>query len=607
MMETGDTPAVLLRAGEIELDLHREIVRFKGQDTGLRGRNYEVLLLLMQRAPDLVTKDEILDTVWKNIPVTEGVIPTALKTIRKEIGDTGRQSTYIETRYGRGYRFTMPVTGGEAVPTVGGSETRSLLHLTRLRSRPLLAGGVALIAGAFAIAVYLASDGRRQNEPLLQTRIDPAFTGLEAPLHAEMLSRGLLDAAAAPRRFDLHIGHSDQDGGAAVLTLTQAVTGEALDVRSIPLAGLGTEQLARRIAIENSNILRCADLLAEEARRVMRESARLFPELVRLCRALMISGNLQDPVRITRRMLEQASDSPFLMSLHALVITTQPNRYFFGRTVGEAQRIREEATSLAEQAREAQPESDFVRSAYILSQLDTEAPLQQLNALSGIPVESWAGFYATAQTAVVLRQVGRINEARFLSWELESRWPAIPQNVIGHAILAATANNWTESRDILAGYLSLYPESVQVSRLMMSLSAFYGSDGERDALVAEPSLPADIRTCFDVPASLTPDAAHIDRISNACRALDVSVSARQLARIGETSAALDILEGFDPSSPGIAIIFYYPELAAVRETERFSVIAEAFGLLDYWRESGALPDFCYQQIDAPVCMRAVFE
>lgn len=606
-MEAGVTPAALLRAGEIELDRRREIVRFKGQETSLRGRNYEVLLLLMQRAPDLVTKDEILDTVWTDIPVTEGVIPTALKSIREAIGDTGRKSTYIETRYGRGYRFSLPVTAEEAAPSEADGEARGILRRIRLRSRPLLAGGVALIAGAFAFAAYLASDGRRQNEPLLQTRIDPAFTGLEAPLHSEMLSRGLLDAAASPRRFDLHIGHSDEEGGAAILTLTLAATGEALDVRSIPVAGLGTEQLARRIAVENSNILRCADLLAGEARQAMAESGRLFPELVRLCRALMISDNLQDPVRITRRMLEQASDTPFLMSLHALVTMTQPNRYFFGRPVGEVQRIREEAASLAAQAQEALPESDFVRSAHILSQLDREAPLQQLDALSGIPVESWAGFYATAQTAVIMRQVGRINDARFLAREVESRWPAIPQHVMVHAILAATADRWAESRVRLNGYLSLYAESVQVSSLMLILSAFYGSDAERNAAMTDPSLSDDVRTCLDVPDTLTPDAAMIARIIHACRALDVSIAARQLARIGETSAALDILEELDPMAAGIAVIFYYPEFAAVRETDRFSAIAETFGLLDYWRESGELPDFCYQQIDAPICMRAVFE
>jgi len=75
----------------------------------LPNRTLDLLTLLLERAPALVGKDEILSTVWPDAVVEEGNIAFHVAALRKALDTTG-QSSCIETVRGRGYRFVTPVT-----------------------------------------------------------------------------------------------------------------------------------------------------------------------------------------------------------------------------------------------------------------------------------------------------------------------------------------------------------------------------------------------------------------------------------------------------------------------------------------------------------------
>ena len=75
----------------------------------LPNKTLELLALLLQRAPGLVSKDEILATVWPDTLVEEGNIAFHIAMLRKTLGQSGDKSC-IETVRGRGYRFIAPVT-----------------------------------------------------------------------------------------------------------------------------------------------------------------------------------------------------------------------------------------------------------------------------------------------------------------------------------------------------------------------------------------------------------------------------------------------------------------------------------------------------------------
>lgn len=76
-----------------------------GQALALRPKAFAVLELLARRAGDLVTKDELLDTVWGRRFITEGVIKAVVAELRSVLGDDPKAPQWIETVPRRGYRF----------------------------------------------------------------------------------------------------------------------------------------------------------------------------------------------------------------------------------------------------------------------------------------------------------------------------------------------------------------------------------------------------------------------------------------------------------------------------------------------------------------------
>ena len=87
-----------------------------GDPVSLPNRTLDLLAMLLDRAPSLVTKDEILAHVWRGSVVEEGNIAFHIAMLRKTL-DTGEPSC-IETVRGRGYRFAAPVTRHEPVAVV---------------------------------------------------------------------------------------------------------------------------------------------------------------------------------------------------------------------------------------------------------------------------------------------------------------------------------------------------------------------------------------------------------------------------------------------------------------------------------------------------------
>ena len=71
----------------------------------LNRKAYAVLHFLAQRPGRLVTKDELLDGVWPETHVAEGVLKVAVAEIRKALNDVSRSPRFIETAHRRGYRF----------------------------------------------------------------------------------------------------------------------------------------------------------------------------------------------------------------------------------------------------------------------------------------------------------------------------------------------------------------------------------------------------------------------------------------------------------------------------------------------------------------------
>jgi DNA-binding winged helix-turn-helix (wHTH) protein len=76
----------------------------------LNPKAFEVLRVLVEHPDQLVLKDQLLDAVWPDTHVADGVLKVCMAEIRKALGDSATTPRFIETVHRRGYRFVAKVT-----------------------------------------------------------------------------------------------------------------------------------------------------------------------------------------------------------------------------------------------------------------------------------------------------------------------------------------------------------------------------------------------------------------------------------------------------------------------------------------------------------------
>ena len=94
------------RFGRCELNPATRQVLVDGTPAALGGRAFDVLLALVERPQQLVSKDELLEIAWPGVVVEENNLQVQIHALRKLLG-----SQAIATIPGRGYRFSMPIDG----------------------------------------------------------------------------------------------------------------------------------------------------------------------------------------------------------------------------------------------------------------------------------------------------------------------------------------------------------------------------------------------------------------------------------------------------------------------------------------------------------------
>jgi DNA-binding winged helix-turn-helix (wHTH) protein/tetratricopeptide (TPR) repeat protein len=170
---------------EFELNLRSEVLKKAGVRVRLASRPLRLLALLVRRAGELVTREEIHKELWTKGSVVDfdHVVNQYIRQLRTVLGDSRETPTFIETAPRRGYRFIAPVSTVEpatavaavnvvaqetgpvlkghaadlAVPAVGGvpaaaaPETASATH-SHGGQRKILVASMAAVAGILLVA-----------------------------------------------------------------------------------------------------------------------------------------------------------------------------------------------------------------------------------------------------------------------------------------------------------------------------------------------------------------------------------------------------------------------------------------------------------------------
>ncbi|HSF24671.1 MAG TPA: AAA family ATPase [Blastocatellia bacterium] len=99
------------------LDLANEHLVRGSQAIKLRPKAFAVLTYLLARPAQLVTKEELLNAVWPETFVGDGVLKVTIRQLRDALSDDPKSPRFIETAHRRGYRFIGQITEGGQTPT----------------------------------------------------------------------------------------------------------------------------------------------------------------------------------------------------------------------------------------------------------------------------------------------------------------------------------------------------------------------------------------------------------------------------------------------------------------------------------------------------------
>jgi len=168
--------------GPYEADLHSGELRKNGNKIRLQSQPFQLLVMLLERSGELVTREEIRQKLWSADTFVDfdHSLASALNKVREALSDSAFEPRYIETLPRRGYRFLGEVTSIEPDPIV--SETPAEVAVDprpKMRSRVL---AISLVLGTVVLCLATIAWSLRVRPSRLPNEFSPVRSIAVLPL-----------------------------------------------------------------------------------------------------------------------------------------------------------------------------------------------------------------------------------------------------------------------------------------------------------------------------------------------------------------------------------------------------------------------------------------
>jgi TolB-like protein/tetratricopeptide (TPR) repeat protein len=113
MRDSASESMRVIRFGVFEVDLSSGELRKQGIRVRLQDQPFQILVLMLDKPGEVVTRDEIRRRLWPDGTFVdfEHSLNAAIKRLRAALGDSAENPRFVETLHRRGYRFIAPVNG----------------------------------------------------------------------------------------------------------------------------------------------------------------------------------------------------------------------------------------------------------------------------------------------------------------------------------------------------------------------------------------------------------------------------------------------------------------------------------------------------------------
>ena len=169
------------RIGDLTLDTGRRLLLCDSKPIPLGRLTYQLLLTLVEAAPNMVSHDQLIDSVWGGRSASPETISQRIKLLRDALSDDPHNPRYVELVRGQGYRLLPRV---EVLPD------KSPPHS---RSRWVVPIGAAISLAAAAAIVFWIMAAQIDAVPERTSVAVLPFTDLSPGRDQQYLADGLAE------------------------------------------------------------------------------------------------------------------------------------------------------------------------------------------------------------------------------------------------------------------------------------------------------------------------------------------------------------------------------------------------------------------------------
>jgi predicted ATPase/DNA-binding winged helix-turn-helix (wHTH) protein len=120
----------ILSFGPFHLIAAERLLKKAGEPVHLGGRALDILITLVERAGEVVSRKELISRVWSDVTVEEANLRVHIASLRKALGDGRDGARYIANVPGRGYSFVAPVQRSAQIGPITGVSVRPVKFQT---------------------------------------------------------------------------------------------------------------------------------------------------------------------------------------------------------------------------------------------------------------------------------------------------------------------------------------------------------------------------------------------------------------------------------------------------------------------------------------------
>jgi DNA-binding winged helix-turn-helix (wHTH) protein len=108
----------LICFGPFRLSVTERVLEKEGVPVRLGSRALDILITLLERPAEVVTKKELFARVWPDLVVDEGNLRYHVSALRKALGHGRSGTRYVTNVSGRGYCFVAPISRAASPPVL---------------------------------------------------------------------------------------------------------------------------------------------------------------------------------------------------------------------------------------------------------------------------------------------------------------------------------------------------------------------------------------------------------------------------------------------------------------------------------------------------------